>query len=140
MALFALAMTVATVSKIVIWPLFVCGQLLSILRKAELAVQATTNPIKSRREYARLYWVILLYRSVVALSIFWVWVIYPAAFSSLAHSIGLTWNLELPPTPPIAIFAGLLYDVGLEWVFNKVPSLRIDLPPVPSANAAGGAR
>jgi hypothetical protein len=114
-------------STVELYIFFAAGQALHILRRASAAVQSVKNPIKSRCQYVTKFWDIFLIRGVFAGLTFAVWLKSPDA---LARNLGL--DLVLPANPAIAFGGGLLTDLVLDWIGQKVPRLGREIPQLPS--------
>jgi hypothetical protein len=104
---------------ILLWVLFLIGQLLYMLKRAYFAVNAKSNPIQSYRSFFGRYGILLLIRGAVGAVIFWGFASYPSVFTKLASLVGFSWNLDIPLIPPLAFFAGLGIDIFLDIVTEK---------------------
>lgn len=110
---------------------FAAGQALHVLRRASAAIQSAKNPIKSRREYVSKFWDVLLIRGVFAGCAFWGWFSHPDLFVKLTG-----YDIQMPAGPVAALLFGLCSDLVLDWVSQKLPWLKREIPTVPNGDAA----
>lgn len=116
---------------------FYVGMFLFMLRRADLAMHAVSNALKSRKQYFALNWVTLVIRSVMQTPIVYVWHHYTIA--DLVGWFGSSWkpSATIPDIPGVALLLGYFSYTGLDWLIAKrAPSwVREQIPMLP--NGAG---
>jgi hypothetical protein len=96
------------------WFVFVCGQVLFMLRRADLARRSPLNGVGSMIQYFRLNWVTLLLRMVIE----WIVFFYPYRFASAAQ---LNWIIQrLGWSFPFEVKRGLVGDLSLGIVSSML--------------------
>ena len=125
---------------LVLWLMFLLGQFTYVMKRAYFSVQGPDHTVPSYRAYFVKYGVCLGIRIVIGIGLFWLWVSYPDALSSLVARFNLNLNLNIPKVPPVALFLGLSVDFVIDWITSRVPFLAKEIPvPVvaaPEANPA----
>ena len=109
-----------------LWALFALGQSLHILKRAGMARRGG----RSRREFLQFYWDALLIRMGVAGGLFWVLLSNPQAIAKMFALVGLTLTAEIPLGHGAALIYGYFADSALDWLAEKVPFLRKEIPRV----------
>jgi hypothetical protein len=110
--------------------LFVAGQSVYILKQAAFAIRNPANPTESRRDFLYRNWDTILIRIAVEQCLFWSWVSYPEGLNKLMSLIHITADITLPKEPVVAFAFGMASDVVLDWLSQKIPGLRSQLPAV----------
>jgi hypothetical protein len=129
---------------IMVWAFFVLGQILCILKRASFAIRGP-NAVKTRWDYVKVYWDIMLIRAAVGVIIFWLWASYPSILNTVASKFGLNYELTIPVIPPVALCFGLFVDVILDWISSHIPAMQRQLPQLdtttaPAANSAAAGK
>lgn len=120
--------------------LFLLGQALYILKRAAMAIRSPLNPATSRRSFLARNWDVILIRVGAAQTGFWLWISYPDGLSRIAQVAGVHLDLTIPAKPVVALVSGVCSDAILDWIAEKIPALKRELPAVPvsRANQANG--
>lgn len=116
--------------KLALWVCFLFGAAIYILMRMSWTVRGN-NAVKTRWQYLKLYWDIILIRQSLEAVLFWILVSYPAVFTKLVALAHINWNLDLPLIPPLAFLGGLAADVGLDYFVHKIPAVERRLPNLP---------
>lgn len=99
---------------------FSAGQLLFMLKRADLARRSPLNGVKTIRQFFALNWVILLFRAVVEWGlILWPYRSASAAFiQAAALKIGVSIPFQVPSHRGLAgaFFAGVASDMIADWI------------------------
>jgi hypothetical protein len=96
---------------------FVVGQLLSVLRRADMATRSLTNPTPNRRTFIWRNWVPILIRSVLE----FVFIFYPYRefdINTIISKFG--WHLPflIPQSVVVAFLFGFFSDALLDWLLT----------------------
>jgi len=95
---------------------FVGGEILHVLRMANLAKQSTANPY-SFSSYLASCWMTLLIRGCLGFALFSIWLTAP----QLGALVGLKVPFAFPLYKAVAFLAGFCADSGLDWLAQKFP-------------------
>lgn len=123
--------------------MFSAGQLLFMLKRADLARRSPLNGVKSIGNFFALNWVVLLFRAVIEWGIF-LWPYRSASNSflqSIVHKVWSSFPFQLPQHRGLVgcFFLGIGADFLLDWVtgqswIDSVPILRLlkeNIPQLP---------
>jgi hypothetical protein len=117
---------------------FLAGQALHILKRAGMAVRSKSNPIRSRREFLRLFWDVLLIRTVLCASAFWVALQNPQSLARLTHTWELPPDLSLRWSAGTALMFGYFADSIFDWIASRIPIFRREMPAVADMEQSNG--
>jgi hypothetical protein len=112
------------------WLWFALGQMLNILRQANLVAASSSNPVSKMREWVWRNLVGLLIRSAFALSTWYILTetnLGPVAITKLA---GAEWvpNIPLSQMPLLALPFGIVFDLLFDMAIERWPWLKSKLP------------
>lgn len=95
---------------------FIGGEILHVLRMADLARQSTANG-HTFWSYLSSCWLTIVVRGALGFALFSIWLTSPELFSL----VGLNVPLAFPAYKAVALLAGYCADSGLDWVAQKFP-------------------
>lgn len=122
---------------------FSVGQILFMLKRADLARRSPLNGVKSIRQFFALNWVTLIFRAVIEWGVFlWPYRSASAAFVAAALSkVGVNIPFQIPAHRGLAgaFFLGLGADFLMDWLvmqkwFQAIPvlnQLAENIPQIP---------
>lgn len=114
-----------------LWGLFAAGAVLHVLKRAGYAVRS--GKFVSRGAYLRHYWDALLIRNVMESILFLTWISRPELLQRVLAFVGASVG-DLPIAHGTAFVAGYFGDSVLDWLAEKIPALRKELPEVNGGN------
>lgn len=126
---------------IVYWLVFALGQLLFLLKRADLAKRSPLNGVRSIGQFFGQNWITLLFRS--ALEFVFPFYVYrhtdPAVLSSWIAKVGVNIPFRIPQSLVVAFLLGLFSDMLMDWLAMqdsvagiKIPSwLKENIPQLP---------
>lgn len=110
------------------WGVFFLGQLLFLLKRADLARRSPLNGVTGIGNFFALNWVTILFRSVVEFGV----VLYPyrhVDINSLIAKLGwLPDSVRIPQSIVVAFFLGLFSDMIMDWVVMQDKIFGIPIP------------
>lgn len=122
------------------WLAFALGQLLFLLKRADLARKSPLNGLPTIKAFFALNWITILYRSVLEFGL----ILYPYRhmdINSLIDKIGwLPDSIRIPQSVVLAFFLGLFSDYLMDWIAMqdsiagfKIPKfLKESIPQLPA--------
>ena len=111
---------------ILYWFTFSGGQLLFMLKRADLAVRSPLNAVGSKRQYFVQNWVPLVIRSFIEFAI--VFMPYRHADTDkLVRAFGWDFPFHIPQSWVVAAILGYLSDSMMDWATmqEKIASVRV---------------
>lgn len=108
---------------------FFGGQMLFLLKRIGLAIRSPMNLLKTRRQYVRLNWDILLNRTILEFAI----VYYPFRHIDINTLFGMFgWNMPFHvPNSAISFFLlGYLSDSLMDWFAMQDKLMGIKIPDI----------
>lgn len=106
------------------WLPFFSGQCLFILKRMGLAVRSPLNAMKSRRQYLKQNWDILLIRTVIE----FIAVYFPYQHSNLFETYLPKWWAVIPASWVVPMALGYLADSMLDWILGKDKIFGVPIP------------
>ncbi len=110
-----------------LWLSFIIGQVLNILRRANLVGTSRSNPLDTWGFIAR-NWVLLLIRGVLGAALWALLSHNPSVLTDILGHFGWEVNLTIPLVPMCAVAFGITVDIFLDWGLEKVPFFKSELP------------
>ena len=114
----------AVLSEILQWLPFFGGQCLFVLKRSALAVRSPLNGTKSRRQYLKQNWDILLVRTVIAL----IAVYFPYRHSDVFVGYLPKWMGLIPTSAIVPLALGYMSDSTLDWLLGKDKIFGVPIP------------
>jgi len=111
------------------WLNYLLGAIIHILVRGRSASQS--KGYKTIDIWIRTYWVVLLARTILGGGLFALWVTGKGQVAAAmgAKLLGLEFTIpNIPVNGPTAFFFGYFVDSILDWLCNKVPFLRREIP------------
>ncbi|MCL5287870.1 MAG: hypothetical protein M1453_07755 [Acidobacteria bacterium] len=113
---------------LVIWALYLLGQILHVLKRAGMAVRSKSNSIRSRWEFVVFFWDALLVRVLLCAGLFAALLADPSGLTKLLASLGSGVTADITVNPGTALIFGYFADSVLDWLVSKIPMLQKELP------------
>jgi hypothetical protein len=113
---------------VMIWALYLLGQLLHVLKRAGMAVRSKSNSIRSRVEFIVFSWDALLVRVVLCAGLFAALLTNPHGLTRLFALLGAGITADIFVDPGTALIFGYFADSVLDWLVSKIPMLQKELP------------
>jgi hypothetical protein len=113
---------------VMIWALYLLGQLLHILKRAGMAVRSKSNSIRSRIEFIEFSWDALVVRIVLCAGLFAALLTNPHGLTRLFALFGAGITVDIFVDPGTALIFGYFADSVLDWLVSKIPMLQKELP------------
>jgi hypothetical protein len=113
---------------VMIWALYLLGQLLHVLKRAGMVVRSKSNSIRSRIEFIVFSWDALLVRVVLCAGLFAALLTNPHGLSKLLAMLGAGISADVSVDPGTALIFGYFADSVLDWLVSKIPILQRELP------------
>jgi hypothetical protein len=113
-----------------LWVSFLFGVLLHWMKRAGLSKSSLLSGTATRWEWFELNAVTVGIRAFVACLFFNYWLSNPDAATKVFQQFGIPANLNLEPTLLSAGMFGLCCDVLVDWLTQKIPVLKSEIPPV----------
>ena len=112
-----------------LWVLFLAGQVLHILKRAEFAVRSVANPTKSRLDFLRRNWMAVAVRVALGAAVFAFLATDKVPLGQLLTLVGITVSAPIPLGYGASFVYGYCADSVLDWLCEKVPRLGKEIPP-----------
>lgn len=109
------------------WLAFAGGQLLFMLKRADLAVRSPLNAVATKRQFFRKNWVVLLIRSFFEFAA--VFMPYRHADTdAIARSFGWTMPFHIPQSWVVSALFGYFSDSIVDWITMQEKIMGIPIP------------
>lgn len=122
-----------------LWLPFAAGMAIHVLKRAGMTVRSQNNAVRTRGEFIKIFWDVLVVRATLCAALFWIVLEQPALLGRLAQFFGTAQILELRLNSGTALIFGYFADSILDWVASHVPIFQRELPPAQISISAAGA-
>jgi hypothetical protein len=107
-----------------IWLFYFLGQVVHILKRADQSVGSPDHRAETYKHFLLMYWPSLTIRLFLCTVAFLLWIESPDVVTQLTAG----FNLPLTLSKATAALFGYFSDSILDWVLEKFPRLKRDLP------------
>jgi hypothetical protein len=97
-----------------LWGLYVVGQILSVLMRADLMSASSHTPWKNTWDYMHDHIGSILYRSFISTTLFWIWWRSPQLYVIMGFDVGK----HFPLTPATAGLYGVVSDKIVNYLMS----------------------
>jgi hypothetical protein len=108
-----------------IWAAYMIGQLLHVLKRADMSVKSKISGVASIRQFLSLNWIAIVIRLGAGAALYELVWRNPKVIGAL---LGVSWLEQLPMGWAVAFLFGLLSDLLVDWLTAKVPALQNEIP------------
>jgi hypothetical protein len=122
-----------------LWLPFAAGMAIHVLKRAGMTVRSPSNAVRSRGEFLKIFWDVLVVRATLCAALFWMVLEQPALLARIAHIFGTAQVFELRLNPGTALIFGYFADSILDWVASHISIFQRELPAAPQPKDAAAA-